>query len=109
MQWQDCDLMSTASCLGPWTTCCIPVTKDAGTAVEEYQLDFVIKGPKDDIDKPQTADTYHLDSPGGYKLSRGNIRPFPQANLAPFMLVCTRFTCHDCSPNLTRHTMPEPS
>eukprot|EP00892_Ulva_mutabilis_P007092 jgi/Ulvmu1/4755/UM020_0040.1 len=87
VQWQDCDLMSTASCLGPWTTCSIPVPKDAGAAVQNFQLDFVVKGPKDSVDKPQTAEAYHLDNPGGYKLSLGNIRPFPQANLAPFMLV----------------------
>lgn len=88
VQWQDVDLMSTTSCLGPWTTCSIPVPKEAGEAADDFQLDFVVKGPKGDIDKPQEADTYHLDSPGGYKLSKGDIRPFPQASLAPFMLVC---------------------
>lgn len=89
VQWQDVDLMSTTSCLGPWTTCSIPVPKEAGLAADDFQLDFVVKGPKGDIDKPQEADTYHVDSPGGYKLRRGDIRPFPQASLAPFMLVCS--------------------
>lgn len=88
VQWQSRDLMSTASCLGPWTACCIPVPKDAGGEVEDFQLDFIVKGPREDVDKPQAAAAYHLDSPGGYKLSLGNVRPFPQANLAPFMLVC---------------------
>lgn len=90
VQWQTSDLMSTTSCLGPWTTCSIPVPKEAGAAADEFQLDFVVKGPNGAVDKPQHANAYHLESPGGYKISKGDIRPFPQASLAPFMLVCSR-------------------
>jgi hypothetical protein len=88
LQWNSVDLISTQSCLGPWSSCTIPAPKDEDNSVKDCQLEFVIDGPDSGLDKPRHADSYRLHGPGGYKLVHGVLKPFPQACHAPYMLVC---------------------
>lgn len=85
--WEEMGMQSTQSCLGPWMQCSIPAPKDEDNNAQDCQLEFVVNGPKDGLDKPRGRDSYVLNGPGGYKLSSGVIRPFSQACDAPYMLV----------------------
>lgn len=87
LQWEEMGMQSTQSCVGPWMQCSIPAPKDEDNNAQDCQLEFVVNGPQDGLDKPRGRDSYVLNGPGGYKLSSGVIRPFSQACDAPYMLV----------------------
>jgi hypothetical protein len=48
---------------------------------------FVSSADGSKQDRPLGGSTYRCPHPGGYKLLRGSLRPFPQATQAPLMLV----------------------
>lgn len=89
LQWEEVGMQSSQSCLGTWSQCTIPAPKDEDNAVQDCQLEFVVNGPNNGVDRPGRTGTesYILHGPGGYKLSSGMVRPFPQACNAPYMLV----------------------
>ena len=78
---------------GQWRMATIPATGDpeAGTP----QLEFMVvngapagtSGNGKDVDQPTQAGSYRLRCPGGYKLQRGRLHPFPRARAAASMLV----------------------
>jgi hypothetical protein len=88
MQWEDIALTPFASCLGPWQGCRVPVIKGQDGNPQVCHVEFYIEGPKNAEDRPLGGGNYRLAGPGGYKLQLGELRPFPQAREAPYMLVC---------------------
>ena len=98
-------MQSTQSCLGPWSQCTIPAPKDEDNTVQDCQLEFVVNGPNDGVDKPVGRDSYVLHGPGGYKLSSGTVRPFPQACNAPYMLVSFQVHLHMLSCSDATHSI----
>ena len=86
-QWTETPMMRTQSCLVPWKGCAIPAPRDADNNVQPCKLEFYVLGPNKGEDRPFGGGMYELPAPGGYKLSHGTIRPYPQACQAPMMLV----------------------
>lgn len=84
-------MAATQSTLMPWKGCTIPAPRAPDNTVQPCTLEFTIVGPNGDEDHPFGGGRYKLAGPGGYKLSTGLLRPFPQACRPPIMLVrfCT--------------------
>jgi hypothetical protein len=80
-------MASTSGCLVPWKGCSIPAPRAPDNTLLPSKLEFIVRGPYGDEDRPYHGGTYELAGPGGYKLSHGTIRPFPQATQPPIMLV----------------------
>ena len=102
VQWAETPMSATQSCLLPWKVCSIPAPRGEGNVAEPCKLEFTVLGPNGDEDKPSQGDAYLLPGAGGYKLSHGTIRPFPQACQAPIMLVrsyceLVRACCQPCA------------
>ena len=87
LQWVDVPMAASQSCLVPWKGCTIPAPRAPDNTVLPCTLEFTVIGPNGDEDAPYGGGRYQLAGPGGYKLSVGLLRPFPQACRAPIMLV----------------------
>ncbi|KAK9810564.1 hypothetical protein WJX73_000994 [Symbiochloris irregularis] len=78
-------LPSRASPTGGWRTAVIPVPQGAPAST---RLRFHIDGPSQaEVDRPYGGGEYTCCVPGGFKLQRGRMLPFPQAQAAPIMVV----------------------
>lgn len=80
-------MIAMQSTLKPWKGCDIPAPRGPDNKALPCHMEFVITGPDGKEDRPYGGGTYKLLGAGGYKLSQGVIRPFPQASCAPIMLV----------------------
>ena len=88
--WQDVPMYRTPSRAQPaggeWMTAVIPAIRDL--AEGPSGLEFVACSRTGQVDRPLGSQSYVCQHPGGYKLQRGSLLPFPRAKAAPTMLVC---------------------
>lgn len=95
-EWSEIPLIPMQSTLTPWKGCSAAAPRGTDNVALPCSMEFHVVGPNGSIDR-QGKGEYKLAGPGGYKLSSGVIRPFPQATSAPIMLVCCPHTLYEAA------------